>query len=253
MNKSKTMQSNTMNHTHSRFDGFIKSQLFKQLNKLQNCYLEIKDADGSYYFGDESSDLKASISVNSHEFYRAIAFHGSIGAAEQYIMNNWNACNLTNLVRVFVRNQDLLDDLEGGSAWLKNSILKIAVDKNSGKAYFATSKGIVAYNSDVAVYGDTLTEVYAYPNPSKKENDFITIDGRNGAHLPKGTNIKILDTAGNLVFETNIREGQESLGGKVVWNKTNLAGRKVASGIYIVLLIDNEKQKTSITKIAIIN
>jgi hypothetical protein len=27
----------------------------------------------------------------------------------------------------------------------------------------------------------------------------------------------------------------------------------VASGIYIVLLIDNEKQKTSITKIAIIN
>ena len=127
------------------------------------------------------------------------------------------------------------------------------MDKNSGKAYFATSKGIVAYNSDVAVYGDTLTEVYAYPNPSKKENEFITIDGRNGAHLPKGTNIKILDTAGNLVFETNIREGQESLGGKVVWNKTNLAGRKVASGIYIVLLIDNKKQKTSITKIAIIN
>lgn len=134
-----------------------------------------------------------------------------------------------------------------------NTILKIAVDKNSGKAYFATAKGIVAFNSDVAVYGDTLTEVYAYPNPSTKNNEFITIDGRHGEHLPKGTNIKILDTAGNLVYETNIREGQESSGGKVVWNKTNLAGRKVASGIYIVLLIDNEKQRTSITKIAIIN
>ena len=134
-----------------------------------------------------------------------------------------------------------------------NTILKIAVDKNSGKTYFATAKGIVAFNSDVAVYGDTLTEVYAYPNPSTRNNEFITIDGRNGAHLPKGTNIKILDTAGNLVYETNIREGQESSGGKFIWDKTNLAGRKVASGIYIVLLIDSERQQTSITKIAIIN
>ncbi len=134
-----------------------------------------------------------------------------------------------------------------------NTILKIAIDKVSGKVYFATSKGIVAFNSDVATYGDTLTEVYAYPNPSTKNNEFITIDGRNGAHLPKGTNIKILDTAGNLVHETNVKEGQELLGGKVLWDKTNLAGTKVASGIYIVLLIDNEKQQTAITKIAIIN
>lgn len=134
-----------------------------------------------------------------------------------------------------------------------NTILKIAIDKVSGKVYFATSKGIVAFNSDVATYGDTLTEVYAYPNPSTKNNEFITIDGRNGAHLPKGTNIKILDTAGNLVHETNVKEGQELLGGKVIWDKTNLAGTKVASGIYIVLLIDNEKQQTAITKIAIIN
>lgn len=126
MNKSKTIESKTMNNSSSKFDGFIKSQLFKQFEKLQNCYLEIKDTEGRYFFGEESSDLKATISVRNNEFYKAIAFHGSIGAAEQYIINNWNTSNLTNLVRVFVRNQDLLDDLEGGSAWLKNSLLKIA-------------------------------------------------------------------------------------------------------------------------------
>ncbi|WP_111707008.1 type IX secretion system anionic LPS delivery protein PorZ [Lutibacter citreus] len=134
-----------------------------------------------------------------------------------------------------------------------NAINKIEIDKESGKVYFATSKGIVAFNSDVAEYGESLTEVYAYPNPSTKNNEFITIDGRNGAHLPKGTNLKIVDTAGNLVFETNVKEGEESSGGKIIWNKTNLAGRKVASGVYIVLLIDSERQKTSIAKIAIIN
>lgn len=126
MNKSKTIESKTMNNSSSKFDGFIKSQLFKQFEKLQHCYLEIKDTEGCYFFGEESSDLKATISVRNNEFYKAIAFHGSIGAAEQYIINNWNTSNLTNLVRVFVRNQDLLDDLEGGSAWLKNSLLKIA-------------------------------------------------------------------------------------------------------------------------------
>lgn len=134
-----------------------------------------------------------------------------------------------------------------------NNILKIAVDNNSGKVFFATNKGIVAFNSNVSKYGNHLPEVYAYPNPSTKRNEFITIDGRNGTHLPNGTNIKILDTAGNLVFETNTKEGQELFGGKVVWNKTNLAGNKVASGIYIVLLISKDNLETSIAKIAIIN
>jgi len=134
-----------------------------------------------------------------------------------------------------------------------NSILKIAIDNNSGLVYFATTKGIVAFNSNVAQYGENLPEVYAFPNPSTKTNEFITIDGRNGTHLPKGTNIKILDTAGNLVFETNVKEGEELYGGKVIWNKTNLAGKKVASGVYIVLLTANENTETSVAKIAIIN
>ncbi len=134
-----------------------------------------------------------------------------------------------------------------------NTISTIEIDKTSGKVYFATSKGIVAYNSKVSEYGDSLPEVYAYPNPSTKNNEYITIDGRNGTHLPEGTNIKILDTAGNLVYETNLIESQELNGGTVLWDKTNLAGTKVASGIYIVLLIDNDTQETAITKIAIIN
>jgi hypothetical protein len=133
-----------------------------------------------------------------------------------------------------------------------NTILKIAVDKITGKVYFATDKGIVTFNSNVSVYGETMPEVYAYPNPSTKINDFITIDGRNGTHIPNNTNVKILDAAGNLVYETNVKEGQELFGGKVVWNKTNLAGKKVASGIYIVLLFNADSQENAIAKIAII-
>jgi len=134
-----------------------------------------------------------------------------------------------------------------------NKIIKIKVDNSNGKVFFATDKGIVAFNSNVAPFGDGLGEVYAYPNPVKKEHSFVTIDGRNNTHLPRGTNVKILDAAGRLVHETNVVEGQELKGGKVIWDKSNLAGRKVASGVYIVLLTLPDKSESSITKIAIIN
>ena len=134
-----------------------------------------------------------------------------------------------------------------------NRILKIRVDDNNGKVYFATDKGIVVYNSNVAPFGEVLADVYAYPNPALKNHQTVTIDGRNGTHLPKGTNVKILDVAGNLVYETNVVEGQELQGGKVVWNKKNLAGSKVASGVYIVLLTNEDASETATAKIAIVN
>lgn len=134
-----------------------------------------------------------------------------------------------------------------------NRILKISIDPSDGRVYFATDKGIVAFDSNVAPYGESLDEVYAYPNPVRKDHDQVIIDGRNGTHLPKGTNVKILDIAGRLVHETNVDIGQESFGGKVVWDKRNLRGRKVASGVYIVLLTSPDKSETASTKIAIIN
>jgi len=134
-----------------------------------------------------------------------------------------------------------------------NRILKIRVDDNNGKVYFATDKGIVAYNSNVAPFGEVLADVYGYPNPALKNHETITITGRNGTNLPKGTNVKILDVAGNLVYETNVIEGQEVQGGKVVWNKKNLAGNNVASGVYIVLLSNDDASETATAKIAIVN
>jgi ligand-binding sensor domain-containing protein len=134
-----------------------------------------------------------------------------------------------------------------------NRILKVKVDNSNGKVYFATDKGIVAFNNNVAPFGETLEEVYAYPNPVTKENEIVTIDGRNGTHLPRGTNVKILDTAGRLVYETNVEIGQEIKGGKVIWNKKNLSGNLVASGVYIVLLTSPDKSESTSTKIAIIN
>ena len=134
-----------------------------------------------------------------------------------------------------------------------NNVLRIQIDESTGKLYFLTSKGMVSFQSGIAPYGEELTEVYAFPNPVLRQHNEVTIIGKDGATLPYDTNVKILDVAGNLVFETNTLEGQSSLGWKVVWNKKNLSGKKVASGIYIVLLFNAEGEQTSTTKIAVVN
>ena len=168
--------------------------------------------------------------------------------------NKWFGTDLGGVMQTNPDGSKVLQSFNTGNSPLpSNTILKIAVDVSTGKVYFATAKGIVAFKSNVAAYSDGLPDVYAYPNPSTKNNEIITIDGRNGTHLPNGTNVKILDTAGNLVYETNVKEGQELFGGKVVWNKRNLAGVKVASGVYIAMLTYNNGTENKIVKIAIIN
>lgn len=133
-----------------------------------------------------------------------------------------------------------------------NNVLSIGIDNESGEVYFGTQNGIVSFNAGVIGYGDELTDVYAYPNPVLKNHSKVTIVGK-GSNLPEGTNIKILDVAGSLVYESNALAEQSEYGGKFVWDKRNLAGAKVASGVYIVLLYNADGQQTSSTKIAIVN
>lgn len=168
--------------------------------------------------------------------------------------NKWFGTNSSGVLYTNPNGQTTISSFNKDNSPLpSNKIVKISVDDVTGKVYFATDKGVVAYKSKVAPFGDELKDVYAYPNPVLRQHSTVTIDGRNGTHLPKGTNVKILDVAGNLVYETNVVEGQELKGGKVVWNKKNLAGRKVASGVYLVLLSTEDGAESTTTKIAIIN
>lgn len=168
--------------------------------------------------------------------------------------NKWFGTDRGGVLQTSPNGRETLNIFNTSNSPLpSNTILKVKVDLSNGKVFFATDKGVVAFNNNIASYGTVLDEVYAYPNPVTKEHDFVTIDGRNGEHLPEGTNVKILDAAGYLVYETNVEEGQQLQGGKVVWDKRNLGGRKVASGIYIVLLTNEDSSETTSTKIAIVN
>ena len=105
----------------------IRRQVLKTLSRIQGGQILINDSQGKTLCGtaDSESQLSVTINVKDMDFYRQIAMHGSIGAAESYMQQQWDTDNLTGLVRILVINRHILDEMEGGLAWLKNSVLKV--------------------------------------------------------------------------------------------------------------------------------
>ncbi len=89
--------------------------LFGRLERMQEGRLTIESPSGTRVFGSASEPV-AAIRVADNRFYTAVLFGGHLGAAEAYVDGWWSADDLTALVRVFLRNREVLDDFEAGWA-----------------------------------------------------------------------------------------------------------------------------------------
>lgn len=125
-----------------------------------------------------------------------------------------------------------------------DSVTDIQIDNKTGKVYFATLDGIMVYQGDVAEVTSNFGNVLVYPNPvvyaQYKGN--VRIRG-----LASKTNIRITDAAGNLVHSAVAN------GGYFEWNLANQRGVRVASGIYYVLMTNEDGTDTATAKIAVVN
>ena len=109
-----------------RLNLFLRKTLHEKLAKLENAKLTLSDPLGKHELGSGSFDgLTASIEVADLEFYRKVAFGGSIGAAEAYMDKLWQADDLTRVIQIMVRNRELLDSMEGGIATIANKLLTL--------------------------------------------------------------------------------------------------------------------------------
>jgi ligand-binding sensor domain-containing protein len=129
------------------------------------------------------------------------------------------------------------------SPLLSNGILDITIDNESGEVFFGTAEGIVSFRNAATTGNDDFVNVYAYPNPVRPDhNGPIFIRG-----LATNAQVKITDVAGNIVYET-VAEG-----GQAIWYGTNLNGDRVASGVYIANMNNDDGSLRAVTKILIIN
>lgn len=123
-----------------------------------------------------------------------------------------------------------------------NNIQDITIDSASGKVYFATPRGLVAFDGSAVAPAEDLTAVRAFPNPVRPKYDgMVTIDG-----LTERANVKITDITGNLVYE------QISEGGSIQWDTTAFGRHKVASGVYMILVTGEDAVETKVAKLMII-
>ena len=131
---------------------------------------------------------------------------------------------------------------EENSSLLSNDVKRIAIDPASGEVFFATANGICSYRGSATGGGSTNENVLVFPNPVPPAyNGTIAIRG-----LVNNAIVKITELDGRLVYQTRAN------GGQAVWNGLDYRGRKISTGVYLVL-VSNEGGKQSIaTKIVFV-
>ena len=130
------------------------------------------------------------------------------------------------------------------SPLLSNNIESIAIDDTTGEVYIATDKGLCSYASDASGYAERLVKdnIYAYPNPVTPDyTGLITIVG-----LTYRSEVKIVTSSGQIVAEGT------SNGGTFTWDGCDINGKRVASGVYMVMVATEEGKKGIVTKVAIV-
>ncbi|ROH88022.1 class I SAM-dependent methyltransferase [Pseudomethylobacillus aquaticus] len=106
-----------------------RRMVLKRLQGMTVGELVIMEGSQRHRFG-RPGGLSVTLQVSDARFYGDIAFGGSVGAGEAYMLGYWSADNLTALIRLMVLNQSVMDTLEGGLAWLAKPLLKLLHSMN---------------------------------------------------------------------------------------------------------------------------
>lgn len=130
------------------------------------------------------------------------------------------------------------------SKLLSNIVKSIAINPTTGEVFFGTENGLCSYFSDATKPNTEMTKdnVWAYPNPVEPSyTGPITVTG-----LSFDADVKILSSNGVV-----INEGRSN-GGTFVWDGCDKKGRRVNSGVYMVVTATNKGEKGTVCKIAVI-
>ena len=124
-----------------------------------------------------------------------------------------------------------------------NSIVDVAVNDKTGDVFVATDGGVVSYRGSATITDGKVSCAQVSPNPVRPE--FVGTVGISG--VVDNAEVKITDLAGHLVYSTR------ASGGTVTWNLADVAGRRVHSGVYLVLTSDAQGKNTCVSKVAVVS
>lgn len=114
---------------YGTLDRALRTRLLTQMSAMCDSQLHIIDALGESLLGTAAlhpaDTLHATVRVYDAAFYRQVAANGSVGAGESYMDGLWQCDDLVALMRMLVRNRDLLDAMETGLARFGGIAMKV--------------------------------------------------------------------------------------------------------------------------------
>jgi hypothetical protein len=132
---------------------------------------------------------------------------------------------------------------EENSPLLSNDVKRITIDDRTGEVYFATAKGICSFRSTATAGTEKNENVLVFPNPVPPGySGSIGIRG-----LVNNAILKITGLDGRLVYQAR------ALGGQAVWDGRDYKGRKISTGVYLVLVSNDDHSEKLAAKIVFVN
>ncbi len=244
-----------------KYDNFVNQDGTRYNVNWITCVCE--DKEGNIWVGTDTGAFmiqKKEVGQSSVTFYQVKVPRNDGTDYADYLLNGVSISSIaidggnrkwfgSDNAGAFLISADNMQQLQNfntsNSKLISNNVAYISINPSSGEVFFLSDKGLCSYMSNATEPSETMDDntVYAYPNPVTPDYDgLITVVG-----LTYDADVKIIASNGALIAEGR------SNGGMFTWDGRDRKGRRVASGIYMVVTATADGNKGTVCKIAVIN
>lgn len=244
-----------------KYDQIVNQDNTKYSPYHINCIAE--DKEGNIWIGTDVGPFmiqENEIGQPTVTFYQVKVPRNDGTNYADYLLNNVDISSMaidganrkwfgTNGAGVFLISSDNMEQEENftteNSNLLYNNISSISINQQSGEVFFLSDNGLCSYQSNAIAPSQEMTKdhISVYPNPVTPDyTGLVTITG-----LTYDADVKITTATGAIVAEGR------SNGGMFNWDCRNKQGKRVASGVYMIITATSDGRKGTIGKIAVIN
>jgi len=91
----------------------LRQGVMRRLQRLRSGALRLRDAHGEQLLGNPHGELGTiDLRVHDASFWSCLAARGSVGAGEAYVAGRWGSSDVVRLLRLFVRDHDVLENVD---------------------------------------------------------------------------------------------------------------------------------------------
>ena len=244
-----------------KYDDIINQDEVKYQSYAINAITE--DKEGNMWVGTDIGPFmiqKSEIGQNKVTFYQVKVPRNDGTNYADYLLNGISINSIaidggnrkwfgTTSAGVFLISSDNIVQEENfttdNSNLLYNNVSSISINNQTGEVFFLSDNGLCSYQSNAVEPAQEMTKdnINVYPNPVTPDyTGLVTITG-----LTYDADVKITTANGAIVAEGR------SNGGMFNWDCCNKQGKRVASGVYMVITATSDGKKGTVAKIAVIN